>query len=173
MSKLKIGKKISRKFFAVANGCLLSLLAFLMTACTKEEVKDPCKMGPPYMDIKIFDKDSSNLLDPNNEKGYKTDEIGFYKDSSLTINCITKEEQILFSDENAVYYLILPVNIDYHIERKGETFYCSTSYLKLNNTTIDTIYTECSMTECGEVLSKVVYNGEDITLSRIFIRKKD
>ena len=152
---------------------MAAIAAAVMAACTDEEESTrPCHMSPPYMDISILDKDSCDLLNPSNENGYKESEIGFFGDSALTINYIASYEgHVLCTDENATCYsIVLPVIYNYHEEKNGETIYCSKSYLKLNSVTIDTIYTECLKTKCGMNLAKVVYNGEDITETRIVVR---
>jgi len=155
------------------NKISILVLAVVIASCSgSDEVKDPCHMGPLYMDIKITNAKGEDLLNQSNKCCYKESDICFYKDSELTINYLdTNGEQILRSDENQNYFITLPIPIDYRIEKNGKTTYCSTSYLKLNDTIIDTICTECISTDCGKILTKLEYNGEDITSTMIVIKE--
>ena len=149
------------------------LIAAIITTILACESERGC-MGEAF-DTRIcfvfIDKDSIDLLNPDNPNGYKFSEMGLYKDPELKerrteywrydseMGCIshTNFELKLF------YYIRFEVPIDYKEKRDGKTIGCATSYLKLNETTIDTVYTEVIVTECSHRMHKVFYNGEDVS----------
>ena len=135
---------------------LISAIITTMLACESER---GC-MGEVFESrvcLVFIDKDSTDLLNPDNPNGYKFSEMGLYKDRELELK--------LF------YYILFEPPIDYKEKKNGKTVGCATSYLKLNEATIDTVYTEVILTECSRTLGKVVYNGEDITRTGLVIKE--
>lgn len=173
-------------FFAVA------LCATILASCTKEDDEKEFTAIVVDVNIRILDKDSCDLLNPVNKGCYNFSEIGLYKNSELTEKRHKKTDVILNEDvpqnknrDDDVQFLLYESNnlpgrqtysihffapVDYSTERNGETIWYATSYLKLDASTIDTIYTE--IMESGNVMgiNKIMYNGLDITKSGIVIK---
>jgi hypothetical protein len=164
---------------------LIALCATIVAACSKEEEQS---LGGEIVDVSIelciIDKDSNDLLNPANANGYKLADIGLYKNRELTekrpkLSDWVYEEiaenknrdddvQLLFCDNCKIkYYLrFFAPPYDNEMKRDGKTIRYATSYLKLNASTIDTIYTEITMGD-HSFLSKLEYNGEDITKTMV------
>ena len=157
---------------------LIAAIITTMLACEKNNNEEGEFISKTVC-LVFIDKDSTDLLNPDNPNGYKFSEMGLYKDPELKerrteywrydseMGCIshTNFELKLF------YYIRFEVPIDYKEKRDGKTIGCATSYLKLNEATIDTVYTEVILTECSRTLGKVVYNGEDITRTGLVIKE--
>ena len=127
----------------------------------------------------FLDKDSTDLLNPDNPNGYKFSEMGLYKDLELrdkrTNGWHFDSGEGCFSSTNLelklYYYILFGAPKDYMEKREGKTVWCATSYLKLNETTVDTIYTEVLETPHSETLIKVLYNGVDVTRLGLVVKK--
>lgn len=157
---------------------LIAAIITTMIACEKNDNEEGEAISRTVC-LVFIDKDSTDLLNPDNPNGYKFSEMGLYKDPELKerrteywhfgseMTCIshTNFELKLF------YYILFDAPIDYKEKKNGKTFGCATSYLKLNETTIDTVYTEIVVSEGSQRLSKVVYNGEDITRTGLVIKQ--
>ena len=147
-----------------------------MAACTEDNdgEKEAINKG---VCIVLLDKDSTDLLDPDNPNGYKFSEMGLYEDLDLKqkrlagwqlvaeMNCFNN------SDIKLYYGIAFHAPMDYKIKRDGETIWYATSYLKLNQTTVDTVYTEVTETAHSLKLRNVLYNGVDITTNYFVVIK--
>ena len=175
---------------------ITAIAATALAACTKDEENNNMEFSRVDITIElgILDKDSCDLLNPANENCYKLSEIGLYKNPELTekrskLNDWVNEEieenkkrdddvQLMFCesckvfDYQPVYYLIFHAPpYDNEMERDGNKIRYATSYLKLNASTVDTIYTEVTLGENHAFLSKLLYNSEDITKTMIVMKK--
>jgi len=131
--------------------CVLALMN-----CSKENNSN--ESFDVIVDIRILDKDSCDLLNPNNMNSYKG--IALYKDSGLKERRFDSD-LVPYQSENygdTLYYLSFAAPMDTLNNGK----YCATSYLKLNETTVDTIYTEITDEVNWHHLTKVVYNGKKV-----------
>ena len=157
---------------------LIAAIITTMIACEKNNNEEGEFISKTVC-LVFIDKDSTDLLNPDNPNGYKFSEMGLYKDPELKerrteywrydseMGCISHTNFEL----KLYYYILFRAQIDYKEKKNGETFGCATSYLKLNETTIDTVYTEIVVSEGSQRLSKVVYNGEDITRTGLVIKE--
>ena len=135
---------------------LCTILSVVFFSCKERCCCEDYDLG---IHIFIFDKDSCDLLNPNNPKGYKESEIALYQDPDLKEKLFNVD--VLPLDKDSIYCIHLMAPMDY----KENDKLCATSYLKLNDTTIDTIYTEITETECSHTVSKIIYNGKDVDRS--------
>ena len=139
-------------------------------ACSKNEDRESEAIDT-HVCLVFLDKDSTDLLNPDNPNGYKFSEMGLYKDLNLmekrTNGWLFGSEEGCLSHTNfelkVYYYILFDAPKDYMEKRDGKNLWCATSYLKLNETTIDTVYTEVIVTECSHRMHKVFYNGEDVS----------
>jgi hypothetical protein len=158
---------------------LIAAIITTMIACEKNDNEEGEAISRTVC-LVFIDKDSTDLLNPDNPNGYKFSEMGLYKDPELKERRTNNawqlgSEMTCISHTNfelkLYYYILFRAQIDYKEKKNGETFGCATSYLKLNETTIDTVYTEIVVSEGSQRLSKVVYNGEDITRTGLVIKE--
>ncbi|MBO7143482.1 MAG: hypothetical protein J6W13_01460 [Salinivirgaceae bacterium] len=155
---------------------IVAIITTLM-ACKKNDVERECI--ETQLCLIILDKDSTDMLNPDNPNGYKFCEMGLYKDlelkDRLTNGWYLGSEECCVSNikfEKKIYYFIRFIApMDSMEKRDGKVVWCATSYLKLNETTIDTVYTEVVETEYSQILKKVLYNGVDISRTRLVIKK--
>lgn len=153
-------------------------IATALMACEKNEDVEREAIAREVC-LVFLDKDSTDLLNPDNPNGYKFSEMGLYKDLDLKERCKAGwrlgSEMSCFSHTNLelklYYYVLFDAPRNYMEKRDGNAVWCATSYLKLNETTIDTVYTEVTETKYSERLSKVLYNGEDITRTGLVIKE--
>ena len=177
---------------------LRALFAIVVAACKKdEENNNSFSIVDVTIELGILDKDGCDLLNPTSENGYKLSEIGLYKNPELTeirpklndwVNVEfeenkTREDDIqlvfcdsckVFSDYDyqPIYYLVFHAPpFDNETERDGKKIRYATSYLKLNASTVDTIYTEVTLGENRSFVSKILYNGNDITKTMVVVKK--
>ena len=157
---------------------LIAAIITTMIACEKNDNEEGEAISRTVC-LVFIDKDSTDLLNPDNPNGYKFSEMGLYKDPELKERHTTgwhfDSEMTCISHTNfelkLFYYILFEPPIDYKEKKNGKTVGCATSYLKLNEATIDTVYTEVILTECSRTLGKVVYNGEDITRTGLVIKQ--
>ena len=105
--------------------------------------------------------------------------MGLYKDLELkekhTIGWRLGSEMSCFSHTNLelklYYYIVFDAPKYYMEKRDGNIIWCATSYLKLNKTTVDTVYTEVLETPHSQKLMKVLYNGDDVTRLGLVIKE--
>ena len=150
----------------------------LFVTCSKDEggEREAIDTGVCFA---LLDKDSTDLLNPDNPNGYKFSEMGLYEDSELkrkrtNINWeLIPGENRFFNPEKLkeIYVVFFNAPMDYKINRDGKTIWCATSYLKLNQTTIDTVYTEVLETKNAQMIIKALYNGTDITKNNVIVRE--
>ena len=174
---------------------LIALFATVVAACKEDEESNKEFSVTATIELNILDKDSCDLLNPANENGYKLSEIGLYKNPELTekrpklndwVNKEieenkTREDDLqlvfcdnckVFSDYQPIYYLVFHAPpYDNEMVRDGKRIRYATSYLKLNATMVDTIYTEITILENSAYLSKILYNGDDITNTMVVVKK--
>ena len=160
------------------NILLFVAIAMVLLACEKK-ADDERESINTRVCLVFLDKDSTDLLNPDNPNGYKFSEMGLYKDLELKKKhtdgwCFNSGEGC-FSDTNLqqklYYYILFSAPMDYMEKRDGNIFWCATSYLKLNETTVDTVYTEVLDTPHSQKLIKVLYNGEDVTRLGLVIKE--
>jgi len=157
---------------------LMVAVATALMACEKNDDAEREDFNT-QVSLVFLDKDSTDLLNPDNPNGYKISEIGLYKDLELkekrTNGWRFGSEMSCFSHTNLepkLYYFILFVApMDYIEKRDGDIIWCATSYLKLNETTVDTVYTEVLETAHSQKLMKVLYNGGDVTRLGLVIKE--
>ena len=178
---------------------LIAAVAIVVLACEKkdDDNNNSFSIVDATIELNILDKDSCDLLNPANENGYKLSEIGLYKNPELTekrpklsdwVNTEIAENkkrdddvQLMFcesckvftdNDYQPIYYLIFHAPpYDNEMERDGNKIRYATSYLKLNANTVDTIYTEITVNENHSFISKILYNGVDISRIRLVIKE--
>lgn len=158
---------------------IFSIVAIITTlvACNKNDVERECI--ETQVCLVILDKDSTDMLNPDNPNGYKFSKMGLYKDlelkDRLTNGWYLGSEECCISNTNfekkLYYYIRFIAPMDSMEKRDGKVVWCATSYLKLNETTIDTVYTEVVETEYSQILKKVLYNGKDISRTRLVIKE--
>lgn len=146
---------------------ILCGFCLLFVSCNDESLSTPIVGNTPIprIMISIIDKQGNDLLDPNNPDGYKHDDIELYADSLTTIKRCENWEFIFRHYDNPDRWFMLVwsfVDLKKFRPEFNDTLYCATSYLKLNDTTIDIIYSEYAI--CGHIKSLVtsLYNGEDL-----------
>jgi len=105
----------------------------------------------------LFLKNSNgdNLLDPLNNISFKHSEIKLYEDAKLNIEI---QDSLVYKSPDG-YFLHLFGGGEKEMSKNDENIKYGTSYLKLNSTTIDTIYSESIYKNEGLVLNKVIYNS--------------
>lgn len=145
------------------NTLFLIGICCLLFSCQKENEDIIRGYFPtPIVTFSIMDKDGNDLLNPYNPNSYKHHGISLYKDSLTT----QKRCECLFSyDDNLERW-----NIEFWAfcdSKKirpefNDTLCCATNYLKLNDTTIDVVYSEYILSGCFKALCTILYNGEDI-----------
>lgn len=157
---------------------LIAAIATVLLACEKKDDVEKEAIHTRVC-LVILDNDSTDLLNPDNPKGYRFPEMGLYKDLEL------KEKRTngwefdfgngCFSEtaleQKLYYYILFSAPMDYMEMRNGNIIWCATSYLKLNETIVDTVYTEVLETAHAQLLCKVLYNGEDVTKLGLVIKK--
>ena len=147
---------------------LIAAVTTALMAC--ENKNECCGYYDTTVYISILDKDSCEMLNPGNPNGYKVTDIVLFKDSNLKekqadVNFISFPN--IYGEQDSMYYIFFNAPMDY---RNGDKF-CATSYLKLNDTTIDVVYTEVTESTDSQVLTKVLYNNEDITRTKTIVKK--
>lgn len=177
---------------------LIALCASTVAACSKDDDNNKAfSIVDATIELNILDKDGCDLLNPANENAYKLSEIGLYKNPELTerrpklndwvneeiAENKTREDDIqlmfcesckVFNDYQPIYYLIFHAPpYDSEMECDGEIIRYATSYLKLNAFTVDTIYTEITVSEYHSFISKILYNGEDITKNMVVVKNNN
>jgi hypothetical protein len=135
---------------------LLTIMAF---ACDKNnnETSSNSKIYNVDIDYQVFLKNSlgQNLLNPDVEGSYKHSEIMLYEDSLLS-NKIN--DSILFNSDGNFFLRLFGGGSEELIYNTERIKY-GTRYLKLNSSTIDTIYSETIYIGQSLLLNKVMYNS--------------
>ncbi len=140
----------------------------LFISCENENNSTPIAGDTPIprVMISIIDKQGNDLLNPDNPNGYKHENIELYADSlTATKRCENLELTFVPHNNNPTrWFMHVRIFSDFKKVRPefNDTLYCSTSYLKLNDTTIDVIYSEYVV--CGHVkgLVTALYNGQNL-----------
>ena len=143
-------------------------ICLLFASCQKEEYCQTPIAGDtpiPSVKVSIIDKQGNDLLNPNNPSSYNHDNIELYADSLTTIKrCENWELNFRQYENPPKWFILIRSFADFKKYRSefNDTLYCATSYLKLNDTTTDVIYSEYAI--YGHVINLVtaLYNGEDL-----------
>lgn len=120
----------------------------------------------PYVKFSIMDKEGNDLLNPTNPNSYKHYNIALYTDSLTTKKrCENRNIEYHTYDNNPErWYICFMAYCDSKKIRPefNDTLYCATNYLKLNDTTVDVVYSEYIINGYVKALYTILYNGEDI-----------
>ena len=144
-------------------------ICLFFASCQKEDKEDRNIVGHmpvPYVEFSIIDKQGNDLLNPYNSNGYSHYNIGLYVDSLTTIKrCENTNIEYLTYDSNpSRWFISFRAYCDTKKIRPefNDTLCCATNYLKLNDTTIDVVYSEYVISGYVKALCTILYNGEDI-----------
>lgn len=153
------------------NTIFLIGICCLLFSCQKEN-EDRIIRGyfpTPVVTFSILDKDGNDLLNPYNPNSYKHNDIALYKDSLCTIKrCENYDIRYYTLEDNTKWCIEFWAYCDSKKIRPefNDTICCATNYLKLNDTTIDTVYSEYIISGRLKALCTILYNGDDIFHTR-------
>lgn len=110
--------------------------------------------------IFLYNQQGQNLLDPNINESYDHSEINLYYDSSLSDK--TNDPFIYQSSIDDAFFLDLFGGGAKEKKIGDDRIKYGTKYLQLNDSTVDTIYSESIYKGESLLLNKVVYNSEEV-----------
>ncbi len=129
---------------------ILFVIAFVMfLGCEKDErsVEKPDAFYSTVMEFAFKNKSGNDMLDPDTPEAFDHSLIETFIMKSGSKEVITNGSSNLFSKERGFYTLLLNLTNQ-------------TTYLKLSETTTDTIVTEIKSGSNFAYITKLWYNGE-------------